>query len=363
MSRPLGLVDLALLTDTIGVEVRKSRPFSSELPTRGPPSAQKACLGGQVPRAPSLADPWALELKLKWNPPEKDAPSCSQGDLLPESTVSRTEQATPRSSAPHEPSRGQNEGLGSPVPQGRNARAGSLCPRPGGARGPGGMRGRLWAGVALEPANWEGRLRLRGGRPAAQRPGKCALVLCQIPQPALNPLAPCPQALAAVLRRESFRTRTLAQQPQRVTRIFRLPLEGPDWTGNKATQTCPLPPPSCLRRGIKAAGDVCARALPPRDASLQIPPAPRSLPPAPRAPRAAGLLPCTVHPDLESRGARGPALLGDGGLLRRQLLSLSLSLRSPSGCVQTTCGGCVSVRTACLCVRDRQQDPGSSRPG
>ena len=37
---------------------------------------------------------------------------------------------------------------------------------------------------------------------------------------------------------------------------------------------------------------------------------------------AAGLLPCTVHPDPESRGVRGPALLGDGGLLRRQLLSL-----------------------------------------
>ena len=69
MSRPLGLVDLALLTDTIGVEGRKSRPFSSELPTRGPPSTQKACLGGRVPHAPNLADPWALELKLKWDPP------------------------------------------------------------------------------------------------------------------------------------------------------------------------------------------------------------------------------------------------------------------------------------------------------
>lgn len=177
---------------------------------------------------------------------------------------------------------------------------------------PRGLLRRLWAGVALEASNREGRLRL----------GECALVICQTPQPALDPLVPCPQALAAVSRCESFRTRTLAQQPQRVTRIFRFPLEGPDWMRNKATQTCPLPPSSCLRRGIKAA-DVCARApaFPGRlPAAL---PVPRSLLPAPWGPRAAGLFPCTVHPDPEPWGPKGPAWLGDGGLLWLQLLSLS----------------------------------------
>ena len=230
-------------------------------------------------------------------------PISQQGDWLPESTVSRTEQVTPRSSAPHEPSGSQNKGLGSPVPQGRIARAGALCPMPGG------LLRRLWAGVALEASNREGRLRL----------GECALVICQTPQPALDPLVPCPQALAAVSRCESFRTRTLAQQPQRVTRIFRFPLEGPDWMRNKATQTCPLPPSSCLRRGVKAA-DVCARApaFPGRlPAAL---PVPRSLLPAPWGPRAAGLFPCTVHPDPEPWGPKGPAWLGDGGLLWLQLL-------------------------------------------
>lgn len=151
------------------------------------------------------------------------------------------------------------------MPRGRIARAGALCPTPRG------LHRRLWAGVMQEAANREGCLRPRGGRPGARRPGECALVVCQTPQPALDPLAPCPQALAAVSRCESFCIRTLAQQLQQVTRIFRFHLEGPDWTGYKATQTCPLPPSSCLRWGVKVAGEpTCVHEpLPPQDASLQ----------------------------------------------------------------------------------------------
>ena len=260
-------------------------------------------------------------------PPEKEAPSCRQGDWLPESTVSRTEQATPRSSAPREPSGGQNKGLGSPMLQGSIARSGTFCPMPRG------LHRRLWAGVAQEAANREGCLRPRGGRPGARRPGECALVICQTPQPALDPLAPCPQALAAVSRCESFRTRTLAQQPQQVTRIFRFHLEGPDWTGNKATQTCPLPPSSCLRWGVKAAGEpTCVHEpLPPQDASLQ----PSRL-----------LEVCFQHHGGRGRRVSFPALftqirsLGVQGVQRGWVMvgsfgsSSSLSLPSPSECVQ-----------------------------
>lgn len=94
-------------------------------------------------------------------PSEKEASSCRQGDWLPESTVSRTEQVTPRSSAHMSSSGSQNKGLGSPVPQGRIARAGTLstlCPEDS-QEGSG-------RGVALEATNREGRL----------RPGECALI-------------------------------------------------------------------------------------------------------------------------------------------------------------------------------------------
>ena len=104
-----------------------------------------------------------------------------------------------------------------------------------------------------------------------------------------------------------------------------------------------LPPATIILPEVGRQGgwraDVCARApaspgrLP---AALS---APRSVLPAPWGPRAAGLLPCTVHPDPEPRGPRGPAWLGDGGLLRLQLLSLSaqsLRVRPAQGTVSRT---------------------------
>lgn len=67
-----------------------------------------------------------------------------------------------------------------------------------------------------------------------------------------------PPGLEAVSRCESFRTRTLAQQPQRVTRIFRFPLGG---ARLDEEQSYPDLPPATIilpgGRGVKAA-DVCA---------------------------------------------------------------------------------------------------------
>ena len=108
-----------------------------------------------------------------------------------------------------------------------------------------------------------------------------------------------------------------------------------------------LPRPAHCRRHPARGGmsggqraDVCARAPAPHSpgplpAAL---PAPRSFLPASRVPWVGCILPCTVHPDPGSRGARaalhppGPALLGGSRVLQLQLVSLSLP--NPTGCAQ-----------------------------
>lgn len=136
----------------------------------------------------------------------------------------------------------------------------------------------------------------------------------------------------------------------------------PGGAGLDGEQSYPDLPPATiilLEAGRQGSGraDVCARALPPWDASLQTP---RLLEACLQHRGRRGPPPLHCSPRSGVSGCAGASV---AGRWRAPSAPAPLSLPSPSGCVQTTCGGCVSVRTACLCVRDRQQDQGSSRPG